>query len=242
MVKEEEKNAQVRENVASTLSGILIGLLGDSLGAKLAAVAIEAGIQAGLVAINSSSAQASNLAAATAPGPPQNIPLIATALGQNAVTAANSKAAIAKILTSAALRGIGTLAGGLSSGKKFASGGMLSGPSHAEGGIPTPYGELEGGEAIINKRSMRNPYLRSLASAINVMGGGRKFEDGGITGRSIGESPSASAMMNLIDYDVLAAKMAAANASLPRPIVLVEDINTGQARVAEVESGANIGG
>jgi len=60
----------------------------------------------------------------------------------------------------------------------FAQGGILDGPSHAQGGIQTPYGELEGGEGIINKRSMSVPSLRNLASAANVAGGGRDFSTG----------------------------------------------------------------
>lgn len=34
---------------------------------------------------------------------------------------------------------------------KFAKGGRLRGPSHAQGGILTPFGEVEGGEFIVNK-------------------------------------------------------------------------------------------
>ncbi|MCA9497082.1 MAG: hypothetical protein KC589_09125 [Nanoarchaeota archaeon] len=57
----------------------------------------------------------------------------------------------------------------------FGSGGILNGPSHAQGGILTPFGELEGGEGVINKISMSNPSLRNLASAINQAGGGKSF-------------------------------------------------------------------
>jgi hypothetical protein len=60
---------------------------------------------------------------------------------------------------------------------KFAQGGIAQGPSHAQGGIQLLQGgrhvgiEIEGGEAIINKRStaMFGPVL----SAINQLGGGR---------------------------------------------------------------------
>ncbi|QMW02297.1 hypothetical protein [Spirosoma foliorum] len=52
---------------------------------------------------------------------------------------------------------------------KFAKGGYLEGPSHAEGGIKYRLGnrniELEGGEAIINKKSTAENY--ALLSAIN---------------------------------------------------------------------------
>lgn len=55
------------------------------------------------------------------------------------------------------------------------SGGVAVGRSHAQGGIPVvgkPY-EIEGGEAIINKKSTAK-YL-DLLSAINEAGGGRKL-------------------------------------------------------------------
>jgi hypothetical protein len=68
---------------------------------------------------------------------------------------------------------------------KFAKGGVLSGPSHAQGGISTPFGEMEGGEGVINKNSMANPKLRAVASAVNVAGGGVSFATGGITGAPI---------------------------------------------------------
>lgn len=58
---------------------------------------------------------------------------------------------------------------------QFADGGVINGPSHAQGGILTPFGEVEGGEGIINNRSMSNASLRNMASAANVAGGGRSF-------------------------------------------------------------------
>lgn len=62
--------------------------------------------------------------------------------------------------------------------KTFARGGVFEGPSHADGGILTPFGEVEGGEGIINNVSMANPNLRNLASAANEAGGGESFGDG----------------------------------------------------------------
>lgn len=54
--------------------------------------------------------------------------------------------------------------------------GVLQGPSHEQGGIPLV---AEGKEIILTKGVYENPNLRSLASAINVAGGGRKFAYGG---------------------------------------------------------------
>lgn len=57
----------------------------------------------------------------------------------------------------------------------YAKGGILNGPSHAQGGIATPFGELEGGEAVINKKST-SMFLPQL-SAINQAGGGKAFSN-----------------------------------------------------------------
>lgn len=58
------------------------------------------------------------------------------------------------------------------------SDGVLDGPSHDDGGIPLL---AEGGEIILTKGVFNDPWLRSLASQINVAGGGRSFASGGPT-------------------------------------------------------------
>ena len=65
--------------------------------------------------------------------------------------------------------------------KTYAGGGVTYGPSHANGGIPTRYGELEGGEAVINKRS--TAMFKDQLSQLNQAGGGVAFDDGGVTGK-----------------------------------------------------------
>ena len=75
--------------------------------------------------------------------------------------------------------------------KKLADGGLIEGPSHAAGGVPIGNTgiEVEGGEAIINKRSTKK--YKTLLDAINASGNGgkhtiantdkriRKFANGG---------------------------------------------------------------
>jgi hypothetical protein len=56
------------------------------------------------------------------------------------------------------------------SGSKFAEGGLLTGRKHSEGGIPTPFGQLEGGEYVVN-RSATEAFL-PLLDKINGMGKG----------------------------------------------------------------------
>lgn len=66
--------------------------------------------------------------------------------------------------------------------EKFADGGMVVGKSHAQGGEKFSVGgrvsELEGGEAVINKRS--TAMFKGQLSAMNAAGGGVKFADGGL--------------------------------------------------------------
>ena len=66
--------------------------------------------------------------------------------------------------------------------EEFANGGMVQGKSHAQGGEKFAVGgrvnELEGGEAVINKRS--TAMFRGQLSAMNEAGGGVKFADGGL--------------------------------------------------------------
>jgi len=65
---------------------------------------------------------------------------------------------------------------GKPAGSMFANGGLLVGPSHANGGIKSAYGELEGGEFVVNKRSTKSfmPLLQSINSV-----GNRRYANGG---------------------------------------------------------------
>lgn len=116
-------------------------------------------------------------------------------------------------------------------GVKFAQGGILDGASHAQGGIQTRFGELEGGEAIINKRS--TAMFAPLLSSLNEAGGGRRFAQGGILGQS--GQPSS-----FIDYDILANKVAEANLSLPAPVVGVDEISSVSNKVNVIEEQASL--
>lgn len=108
----------------------------------------------------------------------------------------------------------------------FAKGGILNGASHANGGIQTRFGELEGGEAVINRRS--TSMFAPLLSSINQAGGGKAFANGGILGQA--GQPSS-----MFDYDLFAEKTSQAVASLPNPVVGVDEITRVSGRVAEIE-------
>jgi hypothetical protein len=111
---------------------------------------------------------------------------------------------------------------------KFAKGGILNGASHSQGGIATPFGELEGGEAVINKNSTR--LFSPLLSAINEAGGGVKFANGGILQPMTNAVDNQFSMQNTILQ---------AMQSMPSPIVAVEEIVNAVGRRTAVVERAN---
>ena len=117
-------------------------------------------------------------------------------------------------------------------GDKFADGGMVHGASHANGGVKFAVGgrvnELEGGEAVINKRS--TAMFKGQLSAMNAAGGGVKFADGGLmsspqfTEAQFGAS-NQSAMMGAMGGQ--------------RKVVVVEaDITDSQSTVSVIQANA----
>lgn len=90
----------------------------------------------------------------------------------------------AQIAVIASKKFIGAKGGIIPGGdEKYADGGMVQGASHAQGGVKFGVGgrvvELEGGEAVINKRS--TAMFHAQLSAMNQAGGGKRFAEGGIT-------------------------------------------------------------
>lgn len=125
-------------------------------------------------------------------------------------------------------------------GVQFEYGGVIDGPSHAQGGVPAMVGrtpiELEGGEAIINKRAVANPTYRSVLSQINSATGGVSFAGGGIP---VDYSFVTQSISNpVIDQFNMMNEMVNAVRSI-QPIVTVEDINIGQANTLVRESRAS---
>ena len=94
-------------------------------------------------------------------------------------------------------------------GTTFAKGGLLDGPSHARGGIKTSFGELEGGEYVINRRSTASflPLLTAINSA-----GNRKYEQGGM----------------MANMDTLQAMMASQPTPIVKTYVVASDMTSQQ--------------
>ena len=67
-------------------------------------------------------------------------------------------------------------------------GGVLQGPLHAMGGITTPFGELEGGEYVVNRASTM--MMRPTLDRINALGGGNvDYQAQGFAGNSMSTEP-----------------------------------------------------
>ena len=117
--------------------------------------------------------------------------------------------------------------GGVMDNSFFAKGGMVHGNSHAQGGVKFGVGgrvaELEGGEAVINKRS--TAMFKPMLSQMNVAGGGKKFADGGM----VFGSDSLSDDSGLIDGLV--------GALNNQQVLLVEsDVTNSQRNVKNIQS------
>jgi len=118
--------------------------------------------------------------------------------------------------------------------EEFANGGMVQGKSHAQGGEKFAVGgrvvELEGGEAVINKRS--TAMFSSQLSAMNAAGGGVKFADGGLL-----NMPSFSQQQfNALGQNQMMGAMGGAS----KVVVVEADITSTQNSVSVIESDAII--
>ena len=118
--------------------------------------------------------------------------------------------------------------------EEFANGGMVHGRSHAQGGEKFAVGgrvvELEGGEAVINKRS--TAMFRNQLSAMNAAGGGVKFADGGLL-----NMPSFSQQQfNALGQN----QMMGAMGSASKVVVVEADITDSQNAVSVIQSSATV--
>ena len=145
----------------------------------------------------------------------------------NLVLAAGASAAVGKLIDNQLNR---FEKGGVV--EAYANGGMVNGKSHAQGGEKFSVGgrvvELEGGEAVINKRS--TSMFKGQLSAMNAAGGGVKFADGGLM-----NMPSfASSQFNATSQQNM---MGAMNQS-SRVVVVEADITNSQNTVGLIEAEA----
>tara|TARA_R110001583_G_scaffold1278_11_gene10498 strand:+ start:872 stop:3475 length:2604 start_codon:yes stop_codon:yes gene_type:complete len=116
----------------------------------------------------------------------------------------------------------------------FANGGMVNGKSHAQGGEKFAVGgrvvELEGGEAVINKRS--TSMFSSQLSAMNAAGGGVKFADGGL----LNQPSFSQQQFNALGQN----QMMGAMGNSGKVTVVEADITNSQNTVSVIQSQATI--
>lgn len=118
--------------------------------------------------------------------------------------------------------------------EEFANGGMVHGKSHSQGGEKFAVGgrvvELEGGEAVINKRSTAM-FGRQL-SAMNAAGGGVKFADGGL----LNQPSFSQQQFNALGQNQMMGAMGGAS----KVVVVEADITSSQNTVSVIQSQATI--
>ena len=118
--------------------------------------------------------------------------------------------------------------------EEFANGGMVQGKSHAQGGEKFAVGgrvvELEGGEAVINKRS--TSMFSSQLSAMNAAGGGVKFADGGL----LNQPSFSQQQFNALGQN----QMMGAMGNSGKVVVVEADITDSQNTVSVIQSQATI--
>lgn len=240
----QEAADQARIQSANSLANALIENTEEGTAANEIGQVLSRGIALAEIGFNLQRQLTANAAAGakiSAAGAPATVPAgIAYTTSRNVLAVAQAVAATARVLT---FDQGGNIA--FSGGYIPAGGGMISGLSHALGGVKfdmggSRIGEADGrkGEAyIVNTR--HNPYLRSLASAINVAGGGRRFDNGGIFFQDGGIAAEIVSNPILNEQD---------NANLildvirntPRPVVLVDDIDDSQTNKVDVEDIATL--
>ena len=118
--------------------------------------------------------------------------------------------------------------------EEFANGGMVNGKSHSQGGEKFAVGgrvvELEGGEAVINKRS--TAMFRPQLSAMNSAGGGVRFADGGL----LNQPSFSQQQFNALGQNQMMGAMGGS-----RKVVVVEaDITDSQDSVSVIQAQATI--
>lgn len=165
-VNYDKKLSIVQLDIATTLTGGLINLLSKDEEARKENAVIIKTLALGNIAIGLGQTLTNNAIVASSP----NIQNAATGglFGLTMLATMNALAYINAGIQAATI--IGT---------KYEKGGILNGPSHANGGIMIGNNaEVEGGEAIINKRSTKM-YAPILSTINAANGNGNAFAGGG---------------------------------------------------------------
>ncbi|CAB4136855.1 hypothetical protein UFOVP1479_32 [uncultured Caudovirales phage] len=175
------QNKMAVADAVGSLGGVLQSLAGDSKELAIVGLLLEKAAAIAQVVINSNAVAFNIRKAYTTQPPTIGIPpfifpnpafFIETAT-RNSLLAANRIQAgisIGAIGLSAGTGIAGINAASKAKAEKKQFGGILQGPLHQNGGITTPYGELEGGEYVVNRASTM--MFRPTLDRINGLGGG----------------------------------------------------------------------
>ncbi len=212
----EAEQAAKLEGAEGVLNG-LADLLGKETAAGKAVAIAKATID---------TYKAANLALSTYPPP------------FGAIAAATSVAA--------GLVNVGKIAGVSADIPKAEKGGLfeIGGKRHSQGG--TKFWGEDGTSFEAEKGELIGVMQRNAAATFmkynNSFGGGRSngnyLASGGIVSRGGGQTVKVNTQQ--IDYKLMASLLQESLQQLPRPVVAVEDINTGQKKYTDVVNGANL--
>jgi len=201
--KKAEKDAEDAEDAANAAA------IAAAEAAAAEKLAIEQKLYAGLSGINDKFARAAALV--------QNAIALRNAVDITLTAIRDTKGGIvAKLAAGATAAALGaSLVAKLKSIQlPKAADGMLVGNSHEQGGILI---EAEGGEAIINKRSMAIPWVKQQASYLNEIGGGVPFFARGGMVSNQGEDPFTNLQKSLESQ---------------RTVLVLDDLDTAQSNSA----------
>lgn len=210
LIKTQQESVQMQLEAARTIGEGFASVLDTFAEDSEALAAFSKTVALFNIGIATAEAIAKGVASAQAVGFPLNIPAIATTIAAVMSNIGRAKQLLSKEKEPKA--------------PKFAEGGDVVGGSHANGGVLI---EAEGGEAIINKNSMSNPILRSMASAINVAGGGVPFANA---------MPIGSIGSGGLDMSAMKEMFAEVIREMPTPVVSVVEITDKQNRVKAIEN------
>lgn len=210
LIKTQQESVQMQLEAARTIGEGFASVLDTFAEDSEALAAFSKTVALFNIGIATAEAIAKGVASAQAVGFPLNIPAIATTIAAVMSNIGRAKQLLSKEKEPKA--------------PKFAEGGDVIGGSHANGGVLI---EAEGGEAIINKNSMSNPLLRSMASAINVAGGGVPFANA---------MPISSIGSGSLDMSAMKEMFAEVIREMPTPVVSVVEITDKQNRVKAIEN------
>ena len=178
-----EAKAQAVSDGLNIIADLVSTFAGEDEAAQKRAFNIQKGLNIASATIDTYSAATGVLAAATAnpttvlfPG----YPAIQAGLIIAAGLANVAKIAKTKFEPSGGGAGGGDGAGGgAPAPSKFRQGGLLTGRSHAQGGIMSPFGELEGGEFIVNRNATQS--FLPMLEQMNSLGQGEQRSMGNLS-------------------------------------------------------------